>query len=287
MKKLGLYLGCTIPTEQYGYEMSIREIMPDLGIELVDVDNTSCCGAPMRSVNLLMQMYLSARNIALWEEKKLDMYAPCPLCHLSLTETKNRLAASKKLRDKIVHKLKETEDLNYTGKINIYHTVDLLYDVIGLDTIKKKVKTSVNWKIACQYGCHTVRYTDAGRPDKAEHPSKMEEIIKAIHGESWDYSEKSNCCGGPPMFTNKEAALTKAGEKLKAVSVRGFDALAIVCPYGGKMLDSKQEKAGKTIGSDISLPVFYITQLLGIAMGKKPEKLGLNLNASPIEKLKY
>ena len=118
MKKLGLYLGCTIPTEQYGYEMSIREIMPDLGIELVDVDNTSCCGAPMRSVNLLMQMYLSARNIALWEEKKLDMYAPCPLCHLSLTETKNRLAACKKLRDKIVHKLKETEDLNYTGKIN-------------------------------------------------------------------------------------------------------------------------------------------------------------------------
>ncbi|OYT62617.1 hypothetical protein B6U81_00470 [Thermoplasmatales archaeon ex4484_30] len=286
MKKIGLYLGCVASTEQYGYELSIREVMPELGIELVDLDNISCCGAPIRSINLLMQMYMSARNIAICEERGLDMYAPCPQCHLSLTETKNRLNSSKELREKIVTKLKELEGLEYKGELKIYHTVDLLYDIVGIDKIKEKVKKPLKWNIACHYGCHTVRYSDVGRPDRAEHPYKMEEIIKTLGGNSWDYSEKLNCCGAPLMTTHKESALTKTGEKLKAVMDRGFDGLSIVCPYGGRMMDSKQEKAGNTIGEELSLPVFYLTQLVGLAIGKKPKELGLNLNLSAVNALR-
>ena len=284
-RKLGLYPGCVMSTEQYAYEISIRKVIPEFGIELVDLDNTSCCGAPIRNVNMLMQMYLSARNIAICEEKRLDMYVPCSLGHLSLIETKNRLNNSKELRDKITRKLKEKEGLEYKGDITIYHTVDLLYDIIGLDEIKKKVKKPVKWKIACHYGCHTVRYSDAGRPDRAEHPNKMEEVIKAIGGETWNYSEKLNCCGAPLMVTHKEASLTKTGEKLKAIKDRGFDAVAIVCPYGGRMMDAKQDKAASTIGEKLGVPVFYLTQLIGLAMGKKPEELGLHLNLSPVDKL--
>jgi heterodisulfide reductase subunit B len=280
MKKLGLYLGCTIPTEQYGYEMSIREIMPEFDIELVDLENASCCGAPLKSVNLIMQMYLSARNIAICESKDLDMYAPCPQCHLSLTETKNRLKDSGKLREKIVKELKDYEGLECKGDLNIYHTVDLFYDKIGLDVIKKKVKKPLEWNIACHYGCQTVRYSDAGRPDIAEHPSKMEEIIKVLGGKTQDYSEKLNCCGAPLMITHKESALTKAGEKLKAIQDRNFDATAIVCPFGGRMLDFKQEKAGSTIGEKLDMPVFYLTQLIGLAMDKGKNKLGIDLNLS-------
>ena len=280
MKKLGLYLGCTIPTEQYGYEMSIREIMPEFDIELVDLENASCCGAPLKSVNLIMQMYLSARNIAICESKGLDMYAPCPQCHLSLTETKNRLKDSGKLREKIVKELKDYEGLEYKGDLNIYHTVDLFYDKIGLDVIKKKVKKPLEWNIACHYGCQTVRYSDAGRPDIAEHPSKMEEIIEVSGGKTQDYSETLNCCGAPLMITHKESALTKAGEKLKAIQDRNFDATAIVCPFGGRMLDSKQEKAGSTIGEKLDMPVFYLTQLVGLAMDKEKNKLGIDLNLS-------
>jgi len=284
MKKLGLYLGCTIPTEQYGYEMSIREIMPDFDIKLVDLENVSCCGSPLRSINLMMQMYLSARNIAICESNNLDIYAPCSQCHLSLSETMYRLKNSDKLREIIVKKLKE-EGLNYTGNLNIYHTLDLLYDEIGLDKIKKKVKKPIDWNIACHYGCHTVRYSDILRPDKAEHPDKMEQIIKVIGGRTKDYSEKLNCCGAPLMITHKESALTKAGEKIKAIQARNFDAAAIVCPFGGRMLDSKQRKAAETIGEKLNVPVFYLTQLMGLAMDKDEKKLGLNLNLSNNEVL--
>jgi len=286
MKQLGLYLGCTIPTEQYGYEMSIREIMPDFNIKLVELDNVSCCGGPLRSINLMMQMYLSARNIAICESKGLDMYAPCSQCHLSLTETINRLNNSDLLKEKIVKKLKEKEGLKYTGKLKIYHTLDLLYDEIGLKKIEKKVKTPLKWKIACHYGCHTIRYSDAKRPDKAEHPNKIEEIIKTIGGKTQDYSEKLNCCGAPLMINRKESALTKAGEKIKAIQDRKYDATAIVCPFGGRMLDSKQEKAASTIGEKLDMPVFYLTQLIGIALNKDKNKLGINLNQTT-DKIKY
>jgi heterodisulfide reductase subunit B len=157
--------------------------------------------------------------------------------------------------------------------------------VVGTDVLKEKVKKPLGWNIACHYGCHTVRYTDAERPDKAEHPSKMESIIIALGGRSSDYSEKLNCCGGPLMVTHRDSALTKAGEKLKAVQDRGFDALTIVCPLGGRVLDSKQEKAAGMVGEKLKMPVFYLTQLVGLSMGMEPESLGLNLNLSPAKYL--
>jgi heterodisulfide reductase subunit B len=120
IEKIGLYPGCVIPTEQYGYEMSIRKIMPKLGIELVDIENTSCCGAPFKSINLVMQTYLSARNLAIFEMKGLDIFAPCPQCHLSLTETKQRLEGSGELREKITSRLTEEEGLEYRGDVWIY-----------------------------------------------------------------------------------------------------------------------------------------------------------------------
>jgi len=113
----------------------------------------------------------------------------------------------------------------------------------------------------------------------------MEQIIKVIGGRTKDYSEKLNCCGAPLMITHKESALTKAGEKIKAIQARNFDAAAIVCPFGGRMLDSKQRKAAETIGEKLNVPVFYLTQLMGLAMDKDEKKLGLNLNLSNNEVL--
>jgi len=284
-RSMGLYPGCVTSTEQYNYEMSIREVLPELGIELVDVENTSCCGSPFKSINLLMQTYLSARNIAIFEMQGLDMYTPCPQCHLSLVETKNRMNESSDLREKVNSLLMEEEGLKYKGNVNIYHTLNLLHDIVGLDMISEKVKRPLGMNIACHEGCQTVRYTEAGRPDRSEHPEKMERIIRTLGGTASYYSDELNCCGAPLMVTHKESAITKAGEKLKAVKDRGFEAMAIVCPFGGRVLDSKQDRASETIGEKIGLPVFYLTQLIGISMGKDPTSLGLNLNRSPVGRL--
>ncbi len=61
--------------------------------------------------------------------------------------------------------------------------------------------------------------------------------------------------------------------------------LVDVCPWCHKMFDSRQTKAGETVAAKLEVPVLYLTQLLGIAFGIPAEKLGLEVNMSPVEKL--
>jgi len=285
-KKYALYPGCVMPTEQYAYEISIRESLPILGVELVDIDGFSCCGEPMKSVNQFMTLYLSARNIAIAEKNALSIFAPCAMCHLALSECKHILENNKELKERI-NKMLAEEDLNYTGSIDIVHTVDLLYDIIGLEEIKKHVKKPLTGlKFATHYGCHLIRPSEIGRPVNSENPLKMEEILKALGSEPVNYyPEKLDCCGGILQINLPESALTKTGQKLKAIQEYGFSGLVDVCPWCHRMFDARQVKAGETVATKIELPVFYLTQLLGLAFGIEKEKLGLDLNLSPVDKI--
>ena len=56
--KIAVFWGCRILTSQYGYEMSVREVLPRLSVELVDLREALCCGDPVRSVNDIAASYL-------------------------------------------------------------------------------------------------------------------------------------------------------------------------------------------------------------------------------------
>ncbi|UCH71843.1 MAG: CoB--CoM heterodisulfide reductase iron-sulfur subunit B family protein [Thermoplasmatales archaeon] len=285
MKKYAFYPGCVMPTEQYAYELSIREVFPSLSIDLADVKGFSCCGEPMKSVNQMLTLSLSARNIALAEEKDLDIFTPCPMCHLALSECKRVLDADSNAKEK-VNKFLTNENLSYKGTSDIFHTIDLLHDIIGIDKIKELVKKPLNGlKVATHYGCHLVRPSEIGRPVNSENPEKMENILKIIGAKPLDYPEKLDCCGGLLTANLPESALTKTGQKLQKVQEQGFDAFVDVCPWCHRMYDSKQSKAGETVAAKLGIPVVYLTQLLGIAFGFKPEKLGFDFNMSPVDKL--
>ena len=286
MTKYAFYPGCVMPTEQYAYEVSIRETFPLLNINLVDMEGFSCCGEPMKSMNQLMALYLSARNIALAERQDLDLFVPCPMCHLSLSECQRVMKGNTEMRDRMNGML-VSEDLQYNGSIDIVHTVDLLHDHIGLDEIKKQVKKSLSGlKVATHYGCHLIRPSEIGRPVDSENPQKMENILRILGAEPLDYPEKLDCCGAMLSANLPESALTKTGQKLQKVQEQGFDVFVDVCPWCHRMFDSKQVKAGETVAAKLGIPVVYLTQLLGLALGVKKEKLGLEFNLSPVDKLK-
>ena len=283
MKKYVFYPGCVMQTEQYAYELSIREVFPHLNIELVDIQGFSCCGTPLKSVNQMMTLALSARNIALAEQQGHDILAPCSICHHGLSECKHILNSDENMKKRINTYLSD-EDLSYQGTAHIFHTVDLLHDVITPAVIKKKVKQPLNeMKVATHYGCHLIRPKEIGRPVDSENPQKMETILKAIGAEPKDYPEKLDCCGGLLNANLPESALTKTGQKLQQVKAQGFDAFVDVCPWCHRQFDQKQKQAGKTVAETLDVPVFYLTQLMGIAFGIEKEKLGFNLNQSPIQ----
>jgi heterodisulfide reductase subunit B len=49
--KTAVFWGCCILADQLGYEMSVRETFPKLGLELVDLRESVCCGDPVKSIN--------------------------------------------------------------------------------------------------------------------------------------------------------------------------------------------------------------------------------------------
>lgn len=284
--KVAVYWGCVIPTIQYGYEMSVRAVMHRLGVELVDLDNFSCCGTPVQSVNMPAALYLAARNLAIAEKTGLsDLLLPCNGCYLSLSEAKHFLSHDDKLREETNTLLKE-ENLHYEGSIKIWHTVNLLHDLVKEKKMREAVRHPLSGlKLAVHYGCHILRPSTLPMVDDPEDPKKMDELVEWLGARSVAYPEKLDCCGAMLLLSHPDAAFTFTGLKLKAVQDWGADALVVVCPSCQMMFDMRQKSAAATTGAKLNLPVLYYTQLLGIAMGIEAEKLGLHLNRSPVDEL--
>ena len=285
--KYALFLGCTVQTEQYGYELSVREVLPRLGVELLDLNGASCCGFPSFSVTSpLCWTYLSARNLALAERLGLEIMPLCNSCHLSFCEVQRDLERDSELKN-LINQTLSIEGLEYSGECGIVHMLKVLHDQVGVEKIAESVvKPLKNLKLAAHPGCHAFRPSDLKRPDDSEDPKKLDELIRTLDAESLSYPEKLDCCGSSIFLPEEKAALLIAGSKLKAIRDHGFDGLVTTCPLCFKMFDGKQRAIQSLIGDKtIDVPVIYYTQLLGLAMGIPPEKLGMHLNLSPVDRL--
>jgi len=284
--KLAIYWGCIIPTSQYVCEMSVREVLPRLGIELVELDNVSCCGTPVQSVNAFASLYLATRNLAIAEKSGFDeLLTICNSCYLSFSEAIHCLNQNEKLQEKVNSVLKD-EELEYKGPIKLLHIIELLHDVVERETLTKSIKKTLNGlKLASHPGCHSFRPSSLGMIDDPENPKKLDNLIELLRAKVIDYPERLDCCGELLMLSHPDAAFTFTGLKIKAVQDRSVDGLIDSCPSCHMMFDMRQRSAGATVGCRLNLPVLYYTQLLGVAMGIEEEKLGLHLNRSPVNEL--
>jgi heterodisulfide reductase subunit B len=281
--KFAFYPGCTVQSEQYAYEISARRIFPRLGIQLIDFEGFSCCGYPLKNVSVPAWFYLTARNLALAEKHGLDIFPLCNGCNLSFCEVKHYLNEDPTLKERI-NSLLSIEGLTYAGNTKSVHILEVLRDVIGINKIQAAVEMPLaGLKLAAHYGCHAIRPSKLEMPDDAEDPQSLEELIMALGASTEEYSERLDCCGQGLAMTTGKTALAISGLKLRAVQRHKFDGLVTVCPSCMKMFDAKQNAIKISTGQrDINMPVFYITQVLGLAMGMKVEELGLNLNLSPV-----
>jgi heterodisulfide reductase subunit B len=283
--KFAFYPGCTVQSEQYSYEISARGIFPRLGIQLIDVEGFSCCGYPLKNVSVPAWFYLTARNLALAEKHGLDIFPLCNGCNLSFCEVKHYLNEDPTLKERI-NSLLSIEGLTYAGNTKSVHILEVLRDVIGINKIQAAVEMPLaGLKLAAHYGCHAIRPSKLEMPDDAEDPQSLEELIMALGASTEEYSERLDCCGQGLAMTTGKTALAISGLKLRAVQCHNFDGLVTVCPSCTKMLDAKQNAIKvSTELKDLNMPVLYITQVLGLAMGMNVEELGLNLNQSPVSK---
>jgi len=279
--KYAYYPGCSLEKTQRGYDESVREVFKTLGQELIEIDDWNCCGATVyMSVKETVSLAVSSRNLALAEKMGMDVLAPCSSCFTVLAKT-NRILSELPDMHRDVNEALAEGGLQYSGKTNVRHPLDVLMNDVGIDVILQHRKKDLQGlKIAPYYGCQIVR------PDKTfddhENPVLMDRLFRSCGGEIVYFPMKVRCCGGMLMTTFEETALKLNKELLGCAQENGADLIVTTCPLCHFNLEAYQNKINKVYKTNFNLPILYFTQLLGIVLGLSPRSIGLDASFIPV-----
>jgi len=279
-KSYALFMGCTIPARARNYEMSVRAVASRFGINLVNVEEFACCGFPIAAADHRVSQALGARNLSIAEERKLPVCTLCSSCTSALTEVSQHLEEHPEDKEEINRRLARI-NRHYEGPVEVKHFVRILWEEVGLDRIREVVTRPLEGlRLAAHYGCHFLKPSDVyGGFDQVEDPHSLDELIRITGATPVDYARKKQCCGGSVLVADERTALEIGRDKLAELKGLEADALVVVCPFCGVMFDSQQKKIEKTFEQAFDLPVLYLTQVLGLAMGMDEKELGLGTHA--------
>jgi heterodisulfide reductase subunit B len=271
-----MFLGCAIPYRVAAFEISARKVLEKLGVELVEMPEFNCCGLPLDPVSHETMLILAARNLALAEQKGLDIITLCPGCAGTLKKVNKMLNEDKALRDEINCHLKEA-GLEFKGSVNAKHLMQVLIEDVGLEKIKNSViKPLTLLKVAEHNGCHILRPRKFIGFDDPEDPKSLKTLIEMTGATCLDYMDETECCGAPSVGVNDKIALQLAREKLNHIKDVNAQAMITICPFCHIMYDTNELRIEKMFNEKYGIPVLHYPQLLGLAMGMKPEELGFS-----------
>jgi heterodisulfide reductase subunit B len=285
--RFALYLGCTVPVRAMNYEISARRTAERLGIDLVDVDGFACCGYPAKPLSQEAALLMTASNLALAEERELEICTLCSACTSTLVEANKRLQEDEVLRTNINAQLAASTGRRYEGTVTVRHYARILYEEVGLDRLREMTEVDLSsLAFAAHYGCHYIKPAHIYDGfDDPENPHTLGDLIEATGARLAHYEEENDCCGGGILAIDQETALTIAKSKLDHIHVADADGMVVICPFCDIMYEVNQRSIERHFDVQYHLPVLYYPQLLGLALGFSPNELGFRLNRVKARKI--
>jgi heterodisulfide reductase subunit B len=157
------------------------------------------------------------------------------------------------------------------------HLLEILCRDIGLARVAAAVRRPLSGlKVACYYGCLLVRPPEITNFDDPENPTLMDQLMQAAGAPPLAWPHKTECCGASFSITDSSVVLELGNRILAMAQAAGADCIATACPLCQLNLDLRQRDMERKFGCRYNLPVFYFTQLLGLAMGCRPDELSLD-----------
>ena len=269
---LGYYPGCALHGSSNDYEQSLRACLGALDVTLAEVDDWICCGATSaHSLNHKLALALPARNLALAHRQgHAEMLAPCPMCSMQLLRAAQAMESDHGLRTEI-SAMVEAEVGSGPRVLNLIQ----VFQCIGLDKLKAALHAPLkDLKPACYYGCLLVRPPTVVDFDDAEQPTSMEAILTALGAKPVDWSLKTECCGAGMTMSKTETVLELSGRILANAAAHGANCLVVACPMCHVNLDMKQGAIEEFLRTKFDLPIYYLSDVVGMALGLSAEALG-------------
>ena len=260
--KVSYYPGCSLEATARDYQESITYVCGQLGIELEEIPDWSCCGATAaHSIDEFLSHALPGRNLDLAEKIGLDMIVPCPLCF-------NRLKTAAYWRWK---KSKTGRPFSLNEKIKIWDLLDFLSRPDRLSQIRARVRRPLEGlSVVCYYGCMANRPPKITEAEEHENPRNMDILLQALGASVPDWSYKTDCCGAGHAVARPDIVHTMAHRLYEKAIQAGAEAIAVSCQMCQSNLDMLQAKISEFFRKRYDLPIFYFTELIGVAW-KGPE----------------
>jgi len=251
------YPGCTLTGSAQELDDSFRSVCSHLGVTLKEIPDWTCCGASSaHMVDAYLETALPAKDLITAERMGNDVVAPCAGCHVRMKAAAKRILEEKEFQQRFPFK----------GEINVLSGMELLH----LDELRARMKERVakpleGLKVVPYYGCLAVRPVEVVEPEDPENPMQMDHILEAIGVEVLNWPYKTDCCGGSLTLTRTDLVLKLSGKLLDMAKYVEADAIVTMCPMCQANLDTRQTEISKATGKVYHLPVFYVSELLGLA----------------------
>ena len=272
--KYAYFPGCVGQDSCSELDVSTKLIAEELGIELVELEDATCCGAGfVQDVDYDLARVLNARTFAMAEKLGLDILTVCSTCQFNLDRANMEMKTNPALLAEVNGMLAEV-GMKYTGNVEIKHLLWVLVNEVGLGALQRRVKVDLSdLNVASFYGCQLIRPGTMHKYDDPDRPEYFEKLIAALGGKPVDYEGRKKCCGFPITFVNENASMTMNAKNMVEAKEHGADIMATSCPLCHINLDMYQGRAEKVAGERIDLPVLHLPQLVGLAIGISPERL--------------
>jgi len=269
--RLGYYPGCSLLGSSRDFGESVEAVAGALGVELFEVPRWNCCGASSaHAMDRLLALALPATVLATAARANLgEVLAPCASCYHRLVVAQHEIAGSPELKRKV----EQVIDIPMGPPVRVLNILEFLERCA--DRIASKVKQPFAHTVACYYGCLLVRPSKIVAFDRSEDPVSMDRLVVQVGGKTVEWSSKTECCGAA-LSIPRTPVVGRLGAKIVGDAVAAnAEAIVVACPMCHSNLDMRRVSIEEALGRKVSIPVLFITQVVGLALGLPPRALGL------------
>jgi succinate dehydrogenase / fumarate reductase cytochrome b subunit len=286
VKRVAYYKGCLASLSAKELDSSTQALAPRVGLELVDLETVTCCGAgDIHEAEPDYYLHLNARILAYAEATGSDtLMTICNVCTLNLRQANWQLRNDSELRTRVNENLRALGIPAYSGVVEVRHFLWEIAEGEGFELLKRSAHRGLKGlKVAPFYGCQILRPSNIMGFEDPDRPWSLERIIEACGGEAIDYPAKIKCCGFPIIQAREETALGELIQPIEQAKEAGADAMVTPCPLCHLSLDAWQSKLRKATGRDFRMPILHLSQLVGVAAGLEESELKFKRHVVSVE----
>lgn len=266
MRQVGYYPGCSLTSTAIDYHESIMGVAELLDIELAEVDDWNCCGATAaHSLDHAAALNLGARNLALAARGPQPVVVPCALCFNRLKTTQHELASD---TSGVVAEIAALGG-DYAGAHVVELNSFLTSEGIIAEARSKAVASLAGLKPVCYYGCQGQRPPKITGHPAPENPTGIDRLLSALGAEVIDWPYKTDCCGASHSLARADIVHHLVARLYQEALDRGANCIVTGCQMCQANLDLYQQEIAGQMGRAVNLPIFYFTELMGLALGHR------------------